>query len=191
MTTPPAIFGLDSGTLNTVVELALLGIVVLWLALVWYTFSDARRRIDDQLLVGSATLASIVFPLLGTLVYVIVRPPEYLDDVRERELEIAASEARLASQEFQLCPHCDAPASRDFLRCPHCLKRLRDTCGTCAKPLDPDWLVCPYCDADIPGVTPPRRSRRDAADELEPEYGPGDDATLVADAPEHPLPPSA
>ncbi len=190
MTTPPAIFGLDSGTLNTVVELALLGMVVLWLALVWYTFSDARRRIEDQLLVGSATLASIVFPLLGTLVYVIVRPPEFLDDVRERDLEIAASEARLASQEFQLCPHCDAPAGRDFLRCPHCLKRLRETCGTCAKPLDSDWLVCPYCDADIPGVTPPRRSRRGAEDELEPAYGPGDDATLVADAPEQPLPPS-
>ena len=57
-------------------------------------------------------------------------------------------------------------------------------------PLDPDWLVCPYCDADIPGVTPPRRSRRGGEDELEPAYGPGDDATLVADAPEQPLPPS-
>ena len=185
MTPVPAIFGLESGTLNTVVELAVLGMVVLWLALVWYTYSDARRRIADRLLIGSATLAAIVFPLLGTLVYVIVRPPEFLDDVRERELEIAAAEARLASQEFQLCPYCDAPTGRDFLRCPHCLKRLRSTCGTCVKPLDPDWLVCPYCDADIPGVTPPRRRQRGAADDGEAE--PPGEAMLVAQ--EQPLPP--
>jgi hypothetical protein len=111
-------------------------------------------------LVGSAVLAAIVFPFVGTIVYMIVRPPEYLDDVRERELEMAAAEARLASADYQLCPHCDAPAGRDFLRCPHCLRKLRDTCGTCTKPLDPDWLICPYCEAEIPGVTPQRRSRR-------------------------------
>ena len=185
MTPVPAIFGLESGTLNTVVELAVLGMVVLWLALVWYTYSDAKRRIEDQLLIGSATLAAIVFPFLGTFVYVIVRPPEFLEDVRERELEMAASEARLASQEYQLCPYCDAPTGRDFLRCPHCLKRLRDTCGTCVRPLDPDWLVCPYCDADIPGVTPPRRRRRGAEDEV--GAGPGDEPAYTAE--EQPLPP--
>lgn len=185
MTTVPAIFGLESGTLNTAVELALLGVIVLWLALVWYTYSDAKRRIEDQLLVGSATIAAIVFPLLGTLVYVIVRPPEFLDDVRERELEMAAAEARLVSQEFQLCPHCDAPAGRDFLRCPHCLKRLRESCGTCAKPLDPDWLVCPYCDADIPGVTPPRRRRHDG--EAEGEAVSDGEAAFAVE--EQPLPP--
>ena len=191
MTMIPGIFGLESGTLNTVVELAVLGAIVIWLALVWYTYADARRRVEDTMLIGSATLAAIVFPLLGTMVYVIVRPPEFLDDVRERELEIAASEARLVSQEFQLCPHCDAPAGRDFVRCPHCLRRLRETCGGCARPLDADWLVCPYCDTDIPGVTPPRRSRRGADQDLTGDadtafaddelHAPLGDATLVAD----------
>ncbi|MCU0313223.1 MAG: zinc ribbon domain-containing protein [Solirubrobacteraceae bacterium] len=154
----PAIFGIENGTLNTVVQLVLLGVVVIWLALVWYTFADARRRLDDGLLVGSATLAALVFPFVGTLVYMIVRPPEYLEDVRERELEMQAAEARLF--EHQLCPHCDHLAGRDFLRCPHCLRKLRDTCSGCAKPLDPDWLICPYCETEIPGVTPQRRSRR-------------------------------
>ena len=48
------------------------------------------------MLVGCATAAS-VFPFIGTIVYLIVRPPEFLDDVRERELEMAAAEARLAT----------------------------------------------------------------------------------------------
>jgi hypothetical protein len=161
----PAIFGIENGTLNTAVQLVLLGVVVIWLALVWYTFADARRRLDDGLLVGSATLAALVFPFIGTLVYMIVRPPEYLEDVRERELEMQAAEARLF--EHQLCPHCDHLAGRDFLRCPHCLRKLRDTCSSCAKPLDPDWLICPYCEAEIPGVTPQRRSRRRRGEEDE------------------------
>ena len=57
----------------------------------------------------------------------IVRPPEFLEDIRERELEMQAAEARLHSLDYQLCPHCDHPVGRDFLRCPHCLRKLRDT----------------------------------------------------------------
>ena len=164
MTLAPAIFGIESGPLNTVVQLVMLAVVVVWLALVWYTLADARRRLDDQMLVGSAVLAALIFPFLGTMIYMIVRPPEYLEDVRERELEMQAAEARLASLDYQLCPHCDAPAGRDFLRCPHCLRKLRDTCVACQKPLDPDWMICPYCETEIPGVTPQRRSRRRRAE---------------------------
>lgn len=156
----PAIFGITNGTLNTVVELVLLGTVVVWLALVWFTYADAKRRMSDSMLIGSSVLASIVFPFIGTIVYLIVRPPEFLEDVRERELEMQAAEARLHSLDYQLCPHCDQVVGRDFLACPHCVRKLRDRCETCSKPLDPDWLVCPYCEAEIPGVTPQRRSRR-------------------------------
>ena len=37
----------------------------------------------------------------------ILRPPEYLEDVHERELETQATEARLHELEGTLCPHCD------------------------------------------------------------------------------------
>ena len=144
-------------------------LVVVWLALVYYTYADARRRIADPMLVGCATAASL-FPFVGTVVYMIVRPPEYLDDVRERELEMQAAEARLHSMEYFLCPHCDYEVEKSFLRCPSCLRKLKDPCGRCGKPLDPEWKICPYCEAEIPGKTPgpaalaagaaPSRSRR-------------------------------
>ena len=181
MTPVHAIFGIEPGTLNTIVQLVMLAVVVVWLALVWYTYADARRRLDDQLLIGSAVLASLLFPFLGTIVYMIVRPPEYLEDVRERELEMAAAQARLVSADYQLCPHCDAGVGRDFLRCPHCLRKLRDTCASCSRPLDPDWMICPYCEAEIPGVTPQRRGRRRRGSEPEPASEAGD-ATESFDA---------
>src|SRR5438105_7216773 len=101
---PFAIFGIHNSALNLAVELICLLLVVSWLALLYWTYADARRRIADPLLVGCATAASL-FPFVGTIVYMIVRPPEYLDDVRERELEIQAAEARLAELGYQVCPY--------------------------------------------------------------------------------------
>jgi RNA polymerase subunit RPABC4/transcription elongation factor Spt4 len=156
----PAIFGIDNDGLNLAVNLLILFLVVVWLALVYWTYADARRRIADPMLVGCATAASL-FPFVGTIVYAIVRPPEYLADVRERELEIQAAEARLAELHYSLCPHCDYVVERDFLRCPSCLRKLKDPCPSCERPLDPAWTICPYCETEL-GVTPTasRRTRR-------------------------------
>src|SRR5689334_8558056 len=167
---PIAIFGIHNDTLNRVVSLVLLFLVVIWLALVYWTYADARRRISDPMLVGCATAASL-FPFLGTIIYMIVRPPEYLEDARERELEIAAAEARLAQLE-QGCPYCGFKVEKTFLRCPSCLRRLKEPCQTCGKPLDPLWKICPYCESEIAGaadvaavVSEPsrRRGRRSTA----------------------------
>src|SRR3954470_4767304 len=157
-----AVFGIENDGLNLAVNLLLLFLVVLWLALVFWTYMDARRRIADPMLVACAAAASL-FPFIGTIVYVIVRPPEYLEDVRERELEIAAAEARLASIEQLGCPHCGFEIEKSFLRCPSCLRRLKEPCKVCARPLDPRWKICPYCEAEVgqPGEEPrPRRTRR-------------------------------
>ena len=145
--------------LQTAANIALLVLGVLYLALIFWTFADARRRIDDPLLVVCATLASF-FPFIGTIVYLIVRPPEYLEDVRERELEIAAAEARLAALDQHQCPHCGFDVEKAFLRCPSCLRRLKEPCSVCGKPLDPRWKICPYCEAEV-GQAPsePRRPR--------------------------------
>jgi hypothetical protein len=160
-----AVFGIENDGLNLAVNLLLLFLVVIWLALIYWTYADARRRIADPLLVGCATAAS-VFPFVGTIVYVIVRPPEFLEDVRERELEIAAAEARLQSLEHLHCQYCGFEVEKSFLRCPSCLRRLKEPCTVCGKPLDPLWKICPYCEAEV-GQAPPEprrtRARRTAA----------------------------
>jgi hypothetical protein len=92
-------------------------------------------------------------------VYLIVRPPEYLDDVHERELEIAAAQARLASLEHQHCQYCGFEIERSFLRCPSCLRRLKEPCNVCGKPLDPRWKICPYCEAEVGQAAEGRRPR--------------------------------
>jgi Double zinc ribbon len=160
------IFGITNDSVNQAVSVLILVLIVLWAALLFWTYADARRRIDDPMLVGCATAASL-FPFVGTIVYAIVRPPEYLDDVRLRELEMTAAEARLANLDYQLCPHCDYEVKGDYLRCPSCMRKLKDSCFSCGKPIDPAWKLCPYCEAET-GAAPPastRRRRRSTTDQ--------------------------
>ena len=152
-----ATFGITNDGLNLVVNLLLLFLVVVWIALVYWTYADSKRRIEDPMLIGCATAASL-FPFVGTVVYMIVRPPEYIEDRRERELEIAAAEAKLATNDQLACPYCDFDIDKTFLRCPSCLRRLKAPCSTCGKPLDPRWKICPFCESEI-GAAPSSRRR--------------------------------
>jgi hypothetical protein len=153
-----AIFGINNDGLSLVVNLLILMLVVVWFALIVYTYLDARRRISDPFLVGCATLASFI-PYLGTAIYAIVRPPEFLEDAHERELEIKAAELRVRELTEHSCPGCGFPAEKDFLRCPECQRRLKHPCPSCRKPVDPGWALCPYCEEPLRGAERPRRKR--------------------------------
>jgi hypothetical protein len=150
-----AIFGIDNDGLNLVVNLFILMLVVVWLALIVFTYLDARRRVSDPFLVACATVASFI-PYIGTAVYAILRPPEFLEDAHERELEIKAAELRVRQLEESSCPKCEFPIERTYLRCPNCQRRLKNPCSNCGKPVDPRWSLCPYCET-------PFRSRERAA----------------------------
>ena len=154
-----ALFGITNDALNLAVNLLILFLVVLWIALIAWTFLDARRRIKDPVLVACATAASL-FPFVGSIVYSILRPPEFLDDRRERELEIRASELRVRQLEEASCPNCEHPVERTYLRCPNCRARIKDPCESCGKPVDPRWSICPYCETAIRQPAPVERPRR-------------------------------
>ncbi len=143
-----AIFGISNSGLNLAVTLFILMIFVVWLALIVYTYLDARRRISDPFLVACATVGSF-FPYIGTAVYAIVRPPEFLEDAHERELEIRAAELKVRQLTEASCPNCEYPVEKSFLRCPQCQNRLKDPCKSCGKPVDPRWALCPYCETAI------------------------------------------
>ena len=119
-------------------------------------------------LVGLATLLGLFPPFLGALIYMLFRPPEYLEDVRERELEIKAMEDRLAKRDLH-CPVCRSEVDSSFLVCPICTTKLKQACVNCKQPLEALWQVCPYCETPVEPTAvefpafearPPRRRRR-------------------------------
>jgi RNA polymerase subunit RPABC4/transcription elongation factor Spt4 len=138
-----AVYFIDSTAFAIAWKLSLLLVAVFWLGLACWVFRDARRRIADWPLVGTAALLGIV-PLVGPLVYLLFRPPETLADVRLRDAEVRVLEQRLGMQ-APSCPVCRTSVEPDFLVCPVCTTRLRLPCPSCKAALEPLWQVCPYC----------------------------------------------
>jgi hypothetical protein len=155
----------NSGTWLVIRNLLLFVLVLFWLSTVYWVYKDARRRVEDPWLMWTAVALGLI-PFLGPLLYMLFRPPEYLDDVRERELEIKAMEERLARRDLH-CPVCRAEVGADYLVCPVCTTKLKQACVNCKAPLEALWQICPYCETavepatvgDFPTLQQPRRRR--------------------------------
>ncbi len=98
-------------------------------------------------LIAVAVALGIFPPFLGPLIYMLFRPPEYLEDVRERELEIRAMEEPLGTGSD--CPVCRAAVDAHVPRLPGLHDALRQACRHCRQPLEPVWQVCPYCETPV------------------------------------------
>ena len=153
---------IHSGLLHAILNGLAFFAFVLWLSLGYWTYKDARRRMEDPVLVGVATAVALIIPFVGPFIYMLFRPPEYLEDVRERELEIKAIEDRIAAD--IRCPVCHAEVDPGYLVCPVCTTKLKQACVSCGAPLEPIWQICPYCETAIepaaPGTPPALGTRR-------------------------------
>jgi hypothetical protein len=142
----------ESGIWLLIRNLTLFFVGVFYISTVFWVYKDACRRIDDPWMVGMATILGAVPPFLGPIIYLFFRPPEYLDDVRERELEIKAMEERLARRDLH-CPVCRAEVDASFLVCPVCTTKLKQACVNCKAPLEALWQVCPFCETTVDTAT--------------------------------------
>ena len=148
--------------------------VVFWLAIAYWVYKDARRRIEDPWLVAMATVLGLVPPFVGPLIYMLFRPPEYLEDVRERELEIRAMEERL-SRATSTARSAVREVDSSFLVCPVCTTKLKQACVNCKRAARGALAGVPVLrDADrgprcrrSPSAAPLRRTRAGGAPDAE------------------------
>ncbi len=180
---PLAIFGIDNTAISLAVTFVILALLAIWIALIVFTFIDARRRISDQFLVACATAASF-FPFVGTVVYTILRPAEFLEDVRERDIEMKSAETELRHLEANSCHKCGFATQPDFIRCPGCRTRLKEQCPSCERPVGLRWKVCPYCEHTLIASKRSSRRNRDSDSEKSVKSDRGRSATPPSDAEE-------
>jgi RNA polymerase subunit RPABC4/transcription elongation factor Spt4 len=137
----------DSQIWIVVRNVLLFFLIVFWLASAYWVYKDARRRIEDPWLLAMAVALGVFPPFVGPLLYMLFRPPEYLEDVHERELEIKAMEDTIRNGER--CPVCRSLIEPQYLACPVCTTKIREACRRCRAPLDPMWQMCPFCETPV------------------------------------------
>ena len=159
---------LRTGAWKVVCNLAVAFVVVFWLATAYWVHKDARHRIEDR---GSSRSrhARRVPPFIGPIIYILFRPPEYLEDMRERELEISAIEHGLAKGDLS-APSAAPPSRRRTSSVPSarpgCGRRASSATGRsrrCKVPVLRDADL----DAEPPAIDETRRRVEGAADTLD------------------------
>jgi RNA polymerase subunit RPABC4/transcription elongation factor Spt4 len=125
--------------------------ILLWIVAAYWAFRDMRDRTENPILPFLATGLIILFlPFffpLGVVVYRVVRPPERLGDVYERNL---AEEALLAEVEaVRTCRSCDRRVDPEWIICPWCRQRLNRVCPNCDRLVGLDWSLCAWCGKDF------------------------------------------
>lgn len=135
-------------------------VAVLWVALAYFVFRDARRRSTSVIFQSFAALLGFIPPFLGALIYLVVRPPRTLDEERALALE----EQTLLESEVQPlpvrpCPSCGRDIDAEFIVCPHCRTQFARRCGSCDRVLRLGWPVCPYCAEEVGSAPLGRVSR--------------------------------
>ena len=123
-----ALFGIENDGVNLAVNLLVFFLVVIWLALVYWTYSDASRRLDDPMLVGCAT-AGVAVP--------VHRHDRLHDRAPARVPRGRATSASSRSRRPRSGSRCSrtapaATAAREvepsYLRCPSCMRKLKEPC---------------------------------------------------------------
>ena len=118
-------------------------LVALWISLVIWAFRDMRARSRDPFAQIMAAVVVALLPIVGIIIYLILRPQETLAEGYERALE---EEALLQEiEEKPRCPGCSRTTEANWLLCPYCHTRLKKACQDCQSLLELQWNLCPYC----------------------------------------------
>lgn len=161
-------------------------LAALWLSLLVWTYRDIRSRAKDLLVRILAVLVVAVLFLPGLVVYLILRPPQTMEEEYQHMLE---EEALLqAIEERSACPGCGRHTAEDWIVCPNCHTKLMKNCHACDRPMKLPWSLCPYCGTPEPGKRREDISVKEAVqsveikelDELD-ELDDLDDETLISE----------
>ncbi len=136
-------------------------VLALWVAMIVWTYRDARSRMVHPITRVGATAVVAFFNIPGLLLYLAVRPPESLADTYNRQLEARAFLHDIEKED--ICASCQRAIQTSFIACPYCRAKLQEPCDDCGRSLKEAWTICPYCTAPrgrtpVAAPTAPRRA---------------------------------
>ena len=114
-----------------------------WIAMGIWAFHDIRQRTRDWLVIILAVALVLIFPLIGLILYLMIRPKATLAEVYDRALEEEALLREL--EQTAACHSCGVPVKEAWVYCPNCHNQLQHSCPTCGNLVRNEWEICVYC----------------------------------------------
>jgi RNA polymerase subunit RPABC4/transcription elongation factor Spt4 len=142
---------LSSPAVQFFLTIALIYILVLWLAAAWWVFRDATQRTRNVVVPYLAAAPIILATPLGFIfvlvVWRIIRPTQTLAAAAEHDLATDALKAEAA--DLLYCATCGRRVDREWILCPTCRSRLARVCPACKRLVGLDWSLCAWCGRDF------------------------------------------
>jgi hypothetical protein len=121
-------------------SLALAGVITagalalsIWLFMLGYVYSDAKRRgMSPGLWTVLVLILSPAYGFIGLIIYLLVREPLPYT-----------------------CPQCSASVSARFNFCPNCKCNLHPACPNCQREVADSDKFCPYCAVELTQAAAP------------------------------------
>ena len=121
-----------------------------WVSMGIWTFNDIRSRSRDWLAMLLACLLVLIFPIVGLVLYMMIRPKDTLAEIYDRALE---EEALLRELETaKACHQCGSPTHEAWIFCPTCHAQLQYSCANCGNLVRTEWDICVMCGATQRGA---------------------------------------
>lgn len=125
--------------------------VAVWISLIIWAYRDMRARSRDIFAQILTILVVALLPIIGILIYLILRPSETLVEAFERSL---LEESLLQEIENKPhCPGCSRHVQNVWQICPYCHVKLKKHCDNCQELIEMQWTICPFC-AEVQQVQP-------------------------------------
>ncbi len=138
----------SSPTFGTIQIVALAYLGLLWLSIIIWVTRDSIHRSNSLLFQTFSILINIIVPILGVLLYLIIRPnrtnlEKYYEDLEQRI--VAESEG----EKGVTCEKCLTVLDGSYTYCPNCGVKTKKTCAKCKKHFPGMWNICPFCGTEF------------------------------------------
>lgn len=116
--------------------------LIFWLVVTSWIWVDSDERTTNKGMRLFYVLIGLI-PVVGWIIYLIVRPSETIDEIYWGDLE--RRYLKYEAKELGDCPRCGTQLFPGFIFCPNCKKRIKRKCSNCEVYIDLEYKYCTNC----------------------------------------------
>ncbi len=116
--------------------------IVFWLVVTSWIWVDSDERTTSKWMRLFYVIIGII-PVIGWIIYLIVRPTETIDEIYWGDLE--RRYLKYEAKDLGDCERCGTQLYPGFVFCPNCGKRIKRKCSNCEVYVDLEYKYCPNC----------------------------------------------